>query len=303
MFELVNFGSLCIDNVYSVPSIARPGETVTALEQTRFAGGKGLNQSIAAARAGCAVAHVGCVGDDGRLLVETLAEAGVDTAGIRSIVGGRSGHAVVQVDAAGSNAIVIVGGANRLTDASDSRRALSLVAHDGWLLLQNEINDIEDVLVAARAQGTRVAMNLAPTDGRESTYDLGALDLLVVNVLEAAALTGETQPERAVDAIAARHPTLDLVVTRGHEGLHYGRGAERLRLGAFRVNAVDETAAGDAFTGFLLAAWIHGAPRLDALVRASAAGALAVTRAGAAPSIPTSSEVDIFLAERRHELS
>jgi ribokinase len=129
------------------------------------------------------------------------------------------------------------------------------------------------------------------------------MHLLVVNALEAQALTGESDHERAIDAIASRHPSLELVLTRGHEGLVWARGAQRLRLGAFRVTAVDETAAGDAFTGHLLTAWIRGASRQDALVHASAAGALAVTRAGAAPSIPTAAEVEAFLHARRHELT
>ena len=303
MFDLVNFGSLCIDNVYGVPSIARAGETVTATAQTRFAGGKGLNQSLAAARAGCRVAHVGCIGDDGVLLIGTLSAAGVDVGGIRRVDGVPSGHAVIQVDSDGSNAIVIVGGANRCTTAADLEGALSRVAPGGWLLLQNEINDIERALAFARARQVRVAMNLAPADGREGGYDLGAMHLLVVNAIEAQALTGEHDHERAIDAITTRHDSLELVLTRGHEGLVWARGMQRLRLGAFRVTAVDETAAGDAFTGHLLAALIRGASRQAALVRASAAGALAVTRAGAAPSIPTTSEVDAFLDVRRHELA
>jgi ribokinase len=303
MFELVNLGSLCIDNVYGVPSIARAGETLSAISQARFAGGKGLNQSLAAARAGCRVAHVGCIGDDGGLLLEALREGPVDTSGVRRVEGVPSGHAVLQVDPAGRNAIVIVGGANRCVAEVDLDRAFSLLAPGGWLLLQNEINDLERVLARARDRNVRVAMNVAPADGRESGYDLGAMSLLIVNGLEAEALSGEATPARAVDVLTSRQPELDVVLTRGHEGLVWGRGRERLSLGAFRVDAVDETAAGDAFTGFLLAAWIRGMARLDALVYASAAGALAVTRAGAAPSIPTAAAVDRFVAERRLELA
>jgi ribokinase len=303
MFELVNFGSLCIDNVYSVPGIARAGETVTASAQARFAGGKGLNQSLAAARAGCRVAHVGCVGTDGDLLVATLADAGVDTSSVRRVHGVESGHAVIQVDPRGANAIVIAGGANRVTDAHDRRRALDALAAGGWLLLQNEINDLEAVLADARACGANVAMNVAPVDGREAGYDLGAVSLLVVNVHEAEALCGHADAGRSVDALTARHPGLHVVVTRGDAGLVYGRNSERLQLEAFRVDAVDETAAGDAFTGYLLATWLRRASPLDALVRASAAGALAVTAAGAAPSIPTAAAVDAFVATRRGEIA
>jgi len=301
MFELVNLGSLCIDNVYRVPAIARGGETLSALGPARFAGGKGLNQSLAAAQAGCRVAHCGCVGADGAFLIQVLRDAGVDVSGIRMQNDVPSGHAVIQVDPTGANAIVIVGGANRVIDAGDVERALAILEPDGWLLLQNEINDIEHVLSTARKAGVRVAMNVAPVDGRETGYDLAALDLLVVNEWEAQALSGEPEGRRAVDALTARCPELQIVVTRGERGLTYGRGRDRIDLGAFAVAAVDETAAGDAFIGYLMHGMLRRSPAREALVRASAAGAIAVTRAGAADSIPSGSAVAAFLAERAGE--
>ena len=302
MAELVNLGSLSIDDVYSVPRIARHGETVTALAQARFAGGKGLNQSLAAARAGCRVAHHGCVGIDGAFLVDSLREAGVDTRGVRVETTARSGHAVIQVGPAGANAIVISGGANRRLGTDDIGAALAAVPARGWLLLQNEVNAIDEILAGARARGLRVAMNLAPVDGHERGYDLDALELLVMNAIEAQALTGEDVAERALDAIAAAHPKLDVVITLGARGLVHGAGRERNRLGAFRVDAVDETAAGDAFMGYLMRDWIDGKSPCEALLRASAAGAIAVTKPGAAASIPCVEEVELFLKRRRHEL-
>lgn len=293
--QLVNLGSLCIDNVYRVGAITRAGETAAASSHARFMGGKGLNQSLAAARAGVATAHVGCVGADGEELVAVLDAAGVDVSAIRRTPNAPSGHAVIQVDASGRNAIVIVGGANRLIETADVDVALDLVEPGGWLLLQNEINDVPAVLASAAARGARVVLNVAPVDGREAGYDLSSVAILIVNDIEAAALSGEREPEGALAALTARHPSQHVVLTRGELGLLYGRGAERMSLQAFEVAAVDATGAGDAFIGYFLSRLIAGASMKDALTTGSAAGALAVTVAGAATSIPCAADVRAFL--------
>lgn len=293
--RLVNLGSLCIDNVYATPNIAAAGETVASLNHAVHPGGKGLNQSLAAARAGAAVAHVGCVGADGRWLKEELAAAGVDVSAVRE-VDGPSGHAVIQVTPQGQNAIVIAGGANRLLATEDLDAAFSLCRRDDWLLLQNEINDLPAALARAAETEARVAFNVAPVDGREQDYDLAAIDLLIVNEVEAAALAGETEPDAAMSALCERYPACDVVLTLGRGGLRYRCGGQRAKLDAFAVNAVDETAAGDAFVGYLLAALLEGCDGPEALQRGAAAGALAVTRPGAATSIPERSAVLAMVA-------
>lgn len=298
MAQLVNLGSLCIDNVYRVAHITRPGETIAAHGYARFMGGKGLNQSLAAALAGIATAHVGCVGEDGEELIATLARAGVDTTGIRRLGGIASGHAVIQLDGEGRNAIVITGGANRSIEARDIEAALAAVDRRGWLLLQNEINDLPQVLEAAKRAGVNVAFNIAPADGREQTYDLSGVALVITNEIEVCALTGQHSPDAALETLTRSHPRAHVVVTFGEHGLHYGRGAERLRLPAFAVETVDGTGAGDAFIGYLMATLIEDASMRDALTMASAAGALAAMREGAAASIPTRAQVEEFLAER-----
>ncbi len=295
MGKLVNLGSLCIDHVYSVPDITGPGETVASLGHEVFPGGKGLNQSVAAARAGAEVMHVGCVGEDGAWLKEVLAEAGVAASGVR-VAAGASGHAVIQVNAAGENAIVIAGGTNRELAEADVTAALDALAPDDWLLLQNEINDLEGVLAAASRRSARVAFNVAPVDGREAGYDLSAVALLIVNEIEAAALAGEDDPRAALSSLRQRHPNMDVVLTLGREGLLCASPDGTTAMPAFQVQAVDETAAGDAFIGYLMAALLAGDEMAPALRKASAAGALAVTRAGAASSIPTPDEVEALLA-------
>ena len=297
MAELVNLGSLCIDHVYRVPSIVRAGETLLGQPPASYAGGKGLNQSLAAVRAGVPVAHFGAVGPDGIWLKELLDAAGIDVSGIVVQQEAVTGHAVIQVTASGENAIVIVGGANRQIPAVDAQRAIARAAVAGsWLLLQNEINDIREILLAAQRSNVSVAFNVAPVDAQVHDYPLEHVALLVLNELEAQTLAREGTPERALERLARAHPTQHVIVTRGRLGLLYAHADERIELAAFHVDAVDETGAGDAFTGYLLADWLRDRPLEEALRRASAAGALAVTAAGAATAIPSAADVDRFLA-------
>lgn len=295
MPKLVNLGSLCVDHVYRVAALVGAGETLASASHRVFPGGKGLNQSLAAARAGVEVLQFGCVGDDGQMLLEILRDAGVDTGGVRTLSAETSGHAVIQVNDRGENGIVIAGGTNRMLTDVDWQAALSSLESGDWLLLQNEINSLEEILGLAGDTPGRVAFNVAPVDGREQNYDLTSVDLLIVNEVEARALLGSATIERSdravAEALAVAHPGMDVVLTCGRNGLVYARGDDITHLPAFAVTAVDETAAGDAFIGYLLAELIAGETIADALRVGSAAGALAVTIAGAASSIPEQSAV------------
>jgi len=290
--------------VYRVAALVGAGETLASSSHRVFPGGKGLNQSLAAARAGVEVLQFGCVGGDGQMLLEILRDAGVDTRGVRTLSAETSGHAVIQVNDHGENAIVIAGGANRMLTDVDWQAALSSLERGDWLLLQNEINGLPEILRLAGDTPGRVAFNVAPVDGREQGYDLTSVDLLIVNEVEARALPGSPtsatteRSDRAVaQALAVAHPGMDVVLTCGRNGLVYAKGDSTTDLPAFEVTAVDETAAGDAFIGYLLAELIAGEPIADALRVGSAAGALAVTMAGAASSIPEPDAVRTLLAE------
>ena len=295
MPKLVNLGSLCVDNVYHVQNIARAGETVTSFGHEIHPGGKGLNQSLAAARAGADVIHVGCVGSDGGSLVDVLSGSGVDVSYIRTIESS-SGSAVIQVDAQGRNAIFITGGANRLVSTEQVEAAVSLLGNDDWLLLQNEINDLDFVLKSATSSDVNIAFNVAPVDGRECAYVYDHVSLLIVNEIESMAVAQTDDHMLAFDHIRRQYPNTQVILTLGRLGLHYGFGDNQLHIPAFDVEVVDETAAGDAFIGFFMAALLRSAPREAALREASAAGALAVTKTGAATSIPQREEVDAFLS-------
>ncbi len=299
MAKLVNVGSLCIDLVYGVPTIVAAGETIASGERQIFAGGKGLNQSLAAARAGAAVSHYGAVGDDGDMLLAVLRDEGVAIDGVVSL-DGPSGHAVIQVDVNGQNAIVISRGSNRRLDPALIDAAIDNLEADDWVLLQNEINDVDVVMRKAAERGVAVAFNVAPPDERINSYPVELLRLLVVNGHEAMALAGSeyANPEAAFDALASRCPNTHIALTQGKDGLSF-RDADQgktLSMPAFAVHAVDETAAGDAFVGYLMAGLVGGMSIEDTLIRASAAGALAVTKEGAAPSIPSAAAVDELLS-------
>jgi ribokinase len=294
--KLVNVGSLCIDLVYGVPAIVAAGETIAAGERQLFAGGKGLNQSVAAARAGASVCHFGAVGEDGAMLLDVLRREGVDISGVAQL-DGPSGHAVIQVDAAGQNAIVISGGTNRRLSPAHVDQAMACIEPGDWVLLQNEINDVDVVMKKAAEAGAYVAFNVAPPDERIHHYPIELLRLLVVNGHEAMALAQQPTADEALDVLTARCPDTDIVLTRGRHGLLCRDAAQNrlLSMQAFTVDAVDETAAGDAFVGYLMAGLVAGLPIAATLARASAAGALAVTKEGAAPSVPAAEAVDALL--------
>ena len=302
MSTIVNLGSLTIDHVYRVRELAGAGETIAAADYRTYPGGKGLNQSLAAARAGAAVRHAGCVGQDAALLLETLQQAGVDLSQVQTVAE-PTGHAMIQVNERGQNAIVISGGANRALSRAYIDSVLATVSAADWLLLQNEINDLPYVLKRAAERKLRVAFNIAPPDERVPDYPLEGVALFVLNGHEARSLAGDLSAG-ANDAdvrarLAERFPRADLVITHGSEGLNYRQsgtsGYEHLP--ALRVDAVDETAAGDAFTGYLLAELAAGTPLAPAVRLASAAGAVAVTAAGAASSHSFRAAVDALLAD------
>ncbi len=297
MARLLNLGSLCIDLVYGVPALAGAGETIASTERQVFAGGKGLNQSLAGALAGASVMHFGAVGEDGDMLLDILRSQDVDVTGVLRLPG-PSGHAVIQVDNAGQNAIVISGGSNRNLPGSLLDTMLGALEAGDWVLLQNETNDVGTAMRAAADAGAKVAFNLAPPDERIHDYPIDALSLLIANEPEACALARTAESAQAFDALIDRYPDVSIVMTRGKDGLCFYDAASQTRqqMGAYSVQPVDETAAGDAFVGYLMAGLVSGASISDALPKASAAGALAVTREGAAPSIPNAAAVADMLA-------
>ena len=290
MNRILNFGSLNIDMVYSVPHIVRPGETLSAPSRTLHAGGKGLNQSVAAARAGARVLHAGNVGEDGAFLRELLRDAGADISCLRTVPG-PSGHAVIQVDEDGQNSILVCPGANAAYDRGYVTEVLDLAAPGDVVLTQNETNDVPFLLREARDRGLTVVLNPSPIMRDLLTWPLDLVDCFLVNETEGEALTGETEPDAILGAMGRQYPGAVTVLTLGPAGSARYEKGEILRQTGYPVKAVDTTAAGDTWTGYYLARRLCGDLPKDAMDWASLAAAIAVSRPGAAPSIPVLSEV------------
>jgi ribokinase len=285
MTRIVNLGSLNVDRVFGVEHIARSGETITSLSQHLLAGGKGANQSVALARAGAQVTHIGKVGADGAWLVEKLATEGIDTRFIR-VASTPTGQAVIQVDQSGENAIVLYPGANREITREEVDEALDAAPTDAWLLVQNETSAVAHAMAEARRRSIRVALNPAPIDRSILQSDWEKVDLLCVNEVEGAALSGQDQPEPMLAALAARAPQAEIVLTLGAKGVLYRDRQRQIRLEAQKVEVVDTTAAGDTFLGYFLAHRSQGRAPGECLEIATRAAAVCVTRAGAMDSIP-----------------
>ena len=289
--KILNIGSLNIDYVYAVPHFVRHGETLSSMEMETLCGGKGLNQSIALARAGVKVYHAGCIGEDGEMLVRCLAENGVDTSLIRRCPG-KTGHAIIQVDAFGENCIILFGGANQKITEAYIDEALSAFSAGDILLLQNEVNLVDSMIRKAKARGMRVAVNPAPMNQTMLSAPLDLADMLFLNEVEAEDLCGERDPMRQLSALRDRYPMAVFVLTLGEEGsLYQAPGGEIFRQGIYRVPVVDTTAAGDTFIAYLLAGLESGREVSECLRLAAKAAAITVSRKGAAASAPRMEEL------------
>lgn len=291
MNRILNFGSLNIDNVYTVAHIVMPGETVDSLEMEVFPGGKGLNQSVALARAGAEVYHAGKIGKDGAFLTQLLQSAGADVSFVETI-NGYTGKAIIQVEeGSGQNSIILYGGANRQMTELYIDQVLGAFSNNEILVLQNEINLVEYLLQKAAEKGMRIALNPSPIGEEMKQWDLRGVTWLLLNEIEGEALTGEKEPEKVTASLLERYPEMKIVLTLGKAGALYRDKDQLFHQGIYPTQAVDTTAAGDTFTGYFLAASARGDSPEKAMEEAAKAAAIAVSRPGAAVSIPTRQEV------------
>ena len=281
--KVLNFGSLNLDYVYQVESILIPGETQASKDRKTFCGGKGLNQSIALAKAGIPVFHAGMIGEEGDILLETCRENGVNTDFIRKIQG-PGGHTVIQVDKNGQNCILLFGGSNRSITREFVDEVLSAFEKGDILLLQNEINELDYIIDQAYEKGMMIILNPSP-------YDIKKISLFLVNEIEGFQITGEKEPEKILAKIRELYPKAAIVLTLGGDGSVYQDETGIYRQGIYKVKAVDTTAAGDTFTGYFISSIINGMPVQEGLRIAAKASAIAVSRPGATASIPLREEV------------
>ncbi|MEJ1159960.1 ribokinase [Prosthecomicrobium sp. N25] len=303
MPKLVVVGSINMDLVVTAERFPGPGETIPGTGFARYAGGKGANQAVAAARAGAAVTFVGAVGDDpfGASLTQGLARDGIDVARIRVLPGTPTGTAVITV-ARAENTIVVVAGANGEIRPEDAA-AVPLSPGDRVVAqLEVPLAAIRAAFEQARAAGAGTLLNAAPAL-EEARALLPLVDILVVNEHELGLLAGRAVDANRADEVADAAARLratgcgTVVVTLGAAGaVAFGGGAERVEARGHRVAAVDTTGAGDCFVGALAAELARGEDLAAALRFANAAAAVSVGLPGAVPSMPTRAEVDAMLA-------
>ncbi len=290
--KLLNFGSLNIDCVYQVDHFVRPGETMSSISRHTFCGGKGLNQSIALARAGVKVYHAGAVGRaDGDMLVDALAANGINTDFIKRSEEEATGHAIIQVTRSGQNCILLHGGANQTITNEHVDETLADFAAGDFIILQNEINNMPYIMERAHNKGLVIVLNPSPMNERILALPLEYVDYFMLNEVEAADICGKSETDDLLGSLAEKYPKAKIVLTLGKLGVRYKDGDTILTHGIYKVPVVDTTAAGDTFTGFFIGSLAQGHAPDEALRLASIASSIAVSRQGAETSIPSMDEV------------
>ena len=281
-----NLGSINADNFYYLRHLPKPGETIAAEEFRQGLGGKGANMSVAAARAGARVMHIGAVGPDGKWAVERLLEYGVETQHIH-MINMPTGHANICVAEDGENSIVLFAGANHEVNDRIIGAALAEASPGDFLLMQNETLGQEFAAPTAKTLGMRVVYAAAPFEAEVVADVMADVDLLVLNEGEAAEL------EEVLGQSLEQLPIDDIIVTLGADGCKWvsNKGKSEEIFPAYPVEVVDTTGAGDTFTGYLVAALDRGLSMQSAITLGMQAAALMVMRKGTADVIPDLKEI------------
>ena len=290
--KILNFGSLNLDYVYSVDRFVRPGETKSSKSMQTFAGGKGLNQSIALARSGVEVYHAGAVGkSDGKKLIDILKINNVNVDYIEQYVDVSTGHAIIQVDENGQNCILLYGGANQMITKNHVDRVFENFTNGDFLILQNEINMLQYIVDEGHKRGLQIVLNPSPMDEKIFSLNLEYVDYFMLNEVEATDICGGKVSGDLLEVLGAKYPSAKIILTLGEKGVRFKDGDTVLEHGIFKVPVVDTTAAGDTFTGYFIGSLANGHDIIESLRLASLASAIAVSRKGAESSIPYMEEV------------
>lgn len=287
------YGSMNIDLVYQVDHVTRPGETESSVRLERHAGGKGLNQAIAAVKAGAETYFAGCIGTDGTFLRAMLEKHGINTDHLMQKEM-PNGNAIIQVDRNGQNAILLFGGSNQAVTEEEIDATLSHFGKEDLLLMQNEISHGRALLEKAHRAGLAVAVNPSPISEDLLHWPLGLADHLLLNETEGEALTGTADVDRMIEVFQRRYPKTNVVLTLGENGAYSISKNGIFFEPARKVRVVDTTAAGDTFTGYYLQCIRSGESTQNALRIATKAASIAIGIPGAAESIPSR---DVVLME------
>lgn len=290
--KVINIGSINLDYVYKVPHLVSPGETLSASEMMVNLGGKGLNQSIALARAGQPSAHACLISNEHRdLILSKLHTEGIDTSNIK-MIDAPNGHAIIQVDQKGENSIILFGGTNQMFSREWIDSVLDGFEKGDVLMLQNEINEMPYIIDQAYNRGINVLLNPSPVSESLLGYPLKKIKWIILNEIEGHQITGKVGVEDIISALLEQNEAIQIVLTLGSKGAIYADSENQLFQQAMETAVVDTTGAGDTFTGYFMAMILEGATIEKALLYASAAASITVSREGAVMAIPQRKEVN-----------
>ena len=291
--KVLNFGSLNIDYVYDVDNFVKKGETISSKGLNVFCGGKGLNQSVALARAGAEVYHAGMIGKDGKFLLDFLKNSRVNTDNVMIRDDIRTGNAIIQRDSSGDNCIILFAGANRSITREYVDKVLGKFESGDYIVLQNEISELPYIVDNAHRMGMKIVLNPSPMDERIGELNLSFVDYFLLNETEALKLSGidEFDSKKCMEGLVNTYKGAGVLITLGDKGAIYSDGKIFVEQNVVKTEVVDTTAAGDTFTGYFVNGILEGREMKDALREAAAAASIAVSKIGAAPSIPAMNEV------------
>ncbi|MCL2066516.1 MAG: ribokinase [Treponema sp.] len=294
--KVLVFGSINIDLVFSVDHIVVPGETISSSALVKSAGGKGANQAAALAKAGMQVYMAGKIGQDGQFILTLLESYGVDTGRVLQY-DGASGQALIQLDKNKQNSIILFSGGNGAITPEEIAPAMAGFSSGDMIVLQNEIVYLKEIMECAKKQGLRICLNPSPFNSKITELPLDIADIFFINEIEGAALA-ELPPgtplDEVLEKLVARFPNAEIILTAGKDGAYYGYKDIRKKSDIVDVPVVDTVGAGDAFTGYFIAAREKQLPVDQALEAACKAAAITVSRKGALESIPHYREVGVY---------
>lgn len=297
--KILDFGSLNLDHVFQVDHFPVPGETLRPEKVSLFPGGKGLNQAVAASRAGSRTCMAGTVGADCDFLLKTLSSAGVDTSLVTVSSTESTGQAIIETDPSGANRILLDPAANEACTLEQIQSVLNHFSSGDLLICQNEISHMNELLCEAKKRSLKILFNPAPMTASVLSFDLNPIDCVAVNETECGQLLGDETlvPEQMIRQFLSRWPDSAVLLTLGSEGAVYAKGSEGCFMPAFKVSVCDTTGAGDTFLGYFADGLARSLSIPEAMQRASAAAALAVQQPGAASSIPDHASTEQFLKD------
>ena len=291
MSKILDFGSLNIDIIYKVDHIVKEGETISSSAIIQSAGGKGANQAAAAAKANAEVYLAGKIGQDGAFLLDLLNSYNVNTSLVYTYEG-QTGQAIIQLDKNSQNSIILFPGGNKLITKDEVDEVLSNFTEGDYILLQNEISNLDYIINAAYKKNMIICLNPSPFNDVINNIDLNKVNIIFVNEIEAETLCGKKEnTDDMINSILDKYNNLEIVLTLGKNGVIYAKGDIRHSFGIYDVEVKDTTAAGDTFTGYFIALRSKGETVEKALEISSKASSITVSKMGAMESIPTYNEV------------